>query len=423
MPALHSQAFFDTTFSLADKGELLKRVIAEKEAGVSAYYKLPFSPETLEVARGCSAWVEENLAVTLEKIFIVGVGGSSLGLKAIDALLRHKPHRKKNLKIYFLEHTDPVAIEQSLTNVSPYNSLFVFISKSGLTIETSSVMKYLLERFSLLREDSLRSRLLVITDQESPLHQWAKKFHLKVATIDQRVGGRFSVLGSVGIVPLAILGYDVQALLGGAADFSDDFFSGKVDHLLEKALYYFSKREQIPMNVLFSYSSLFREFNAWYVQLWGESLGKINHANKRVGLTPVSLIGSIDQHSFLQLIVQGPLDKSVTFLRVKEMLSQQDVYRIPELSLDFLEPTDFVNGAFFSELLERQLEATMESIVESGAPVDLLTLSSFSEESLGALIMYYQLLTSCMGILLGIETYDQPGVEFGKKKLKEKFSQ
>ena len=349
---------------------------------------------------------------------IIGIGGSSLGLKAIDGMLEHLPCRNA-LKLVFLEHTDPLHIVKALQGVALHNALFVVISKSGTTIETSSLLKYVLERYKVLESAEGKRHLLVITDKDSPLEAWAKSVKVKYFEIMPNVGGRFSILSAVGLVPLAILGFDIEALLQGAAKMTQGFFERKEEHILYKALTYAKQREHIPMNVLFSYSSLFRQFNAWYVQLWGESLGKINVNGEKVGLTPIALIGSIDQHSFLQLIVQGVRDKSVTFLSLNPAHSLKP--SIPDIRIPYLESTDFVNNQSFATLLHNQRLATMQTIENEGITTDCIEVMGLCEESVGILIAYFELLTSCVGNIFEIDTYNQPGVEFGKVRLKKLF--
>ena len=148
------------------------------------------------------------------------------------------------------------------------------------------------------------------------------------------------------------------------------------------------------------------------------TLGKKNRRGERVGLTPISLIGSVDQHSFLQLIIEGPLNKTVTFMHVEH---SEDTLLIPDKSLPYLEKSDFINGISFNTLINAQCKATMKSVLESGVSVDEITWNSIDEASVGEMILYYELLTSLAGSLLEINTYDQPGVEHGKKILKEYF--
>ncbi|WP_297811861.1 glucose-6-phosphate isomerase [uncultured Helicobacter sp.] len=404
--------------NLFDKKNLdlfFQKVLVERNSQLSGYYDLPFAKN-----QAIFDYLTRNkhFLDSISNVIIVGIGGSSLGTKAIDALLSHQNNRKK-IKLRFLEHTDPIIIRKDLQRIKYEETLFIVISKSGLTIETTSLFKYILARFSLLKGER-KKHLLTITDEDSPLFHWSKSEKIESITIKPNIGGRFSVLSAVGLLPLAILGYDIQAILKGASIISNRFFQERKDNVLKKALFLARNESKYPINVLFSYSSVFRHFNAWYVQLWGESLGKLDMYEQRRGLTPIALIGSIDQHSFLQLIMQGPANKTVTFLSVKNFL-QKPLY-IPNIHLQGLESTNFVNQTSFNQLLKLQCISTKESIISQNVPVDSIILESLNEENTGALVMYYELLTSCVGILLQIDTYNQPGVEFGKKILREKFT-
>ncbi|RAX58161.1 glucose-6-phosphate isomerase [Helicobacter monodelphidis] len=409
-------SFFKNTSDKKEKSLLFKEIKKEKKDRVSAYYELPYSTEALQTTKTFMRVREEVLA-KIDTLVIVGIGGSSLGLKAIDSMLSHLSHRRK-ISLRFLEHTDPILIVQNLEGLNVENTLFIVISKSGTTIETTSLMKYVLCRYNLLSVH--KEHLLVITDCDSALANWADENDIYSLTIDPLIGGRFSVLSHVGITPLMLLGYNVEEILKGAREVEEKFFNRELDCLLEKAIYYAKNYRKYPINVLFSYSSAFTHFNAWYVQLWGESLGKINKESKSVGLTPVSLIGSIDQHSFLQLIVQGPNDKSVTFLSVRQFGDESVL--IPDMSLSSLESTDFVNGISFKKLLRLQRESTMETLIARGVPTDLIIVDELSEKTAGILIFSYEILTSCIGSLFQINTYDQPGVEFGKQLLRSKLT-
>lgn len=389
----------------------------ERQNKKSGYYELPFKQKTLE---DCYAYVmqHKDFLDTIKNIVIIGIGGSSLGLKAIDSLLSHLPARK-NIQLAFLEHTDPIEIEKSLCNIHTKDTLFVIISKSGTTIETSSLMKYVIHRYDLFKDAQRKSHLLFITDEDSPLYFLAKDEQISVVTISKNIGGRFSVLSAVGVLPLMLLGYDVAKLLKGALEFEKNFFDRKEEHLLKKAIFLAKNRDRFPINILFSYSSAFKDFNSWYVQLWGESLGKFDIYGKKVGLTPISLIGSIDQHSFLQLITQGLMDKTITFLSIHQAKYIEP--KIPYVSFKYLDGTDFVNGTSFAKLLNLQQIATMETIQNEGIPTDHIEIEELCEASVGKLVIYFELLTSCVGAIFNINSYDQPGVELGKIRLREIF--
>ncbi|PAF47258.1 glucose-6-phosphate isomerase [Helicobacter sp. 12S02634-8] len=390
---------------------------AEYRAKKSGYYRLPFEEKALKDSK---QYITDHQALLkqIKNLVIIGIGGSSLGLKAIDSILQHLPVRKE-ITLTFLEHTDPIEIQKSLFGISKEDTLFVIISKSGTTIETSSLMKYVIWRYELLASQESKEHMVLITDEDSPLHLLAQDQNIPVLTIAKNIGGRFSVLSSVGILPLMLLGYDVNALLQGAAAFEQRFFERKEEHLLKKAIFLAKNREHFPINILFSYSSALKDFNSWYVQLWGESLGKLDIYGKKVGLTPIGLIGSIDQHSFLQLIAQGLMDKTVTFISLNRTKYAEP--KIPDLKCKYLESTDFVNNTSFAKLLNLQQIATMETIQNEGIPTDHIEIDELCEGSVGKLIIYFELLTSCVGGIFNINSYDQPAVEFGKIRLREMF--
>jgi len=400
--------FYELDSNESKEKELFESIKEEYDSKKIGYYHLPNQDlsEILGYSKSCD-WVK--------RVVVVGIGGSSLGTKAIDMLLRQTKNIAKD--IYFLESVGPNAIKAVLSQISFEDTLFIIISKSGTTIETISNFKYILKRFGVdLEEDN--KHFCIVTDRDSNLDKFAKKMNLKSFYIPKNVGGRFSVFSAVGLLPLCILGYKIEEFLLGAKLLSDRFFNFQYDNLLKKALFLANNSKKYPINVLFSYSSTFKSFNEWYVQLWGESLGKINKNSNRVGLTPIGLVGSIDQHSFLQLLTQGPLDKTVTFIKVNDF--KNDI-KIPNITLPYLESVDFVNGESFNTLINAQCDATMQSVIKNGINVDLIEIDEFSEKNIGYLIMYFELLTSLTASALNINAYNQPGVEEGKKILKEKF--
>lgn len=187
-----------------------------------------------------------------------------------------------------------------------------------------------------------------------------------------------------------------------------------------KALFYATNQSNYHTNCIFGYSETLKYFCEWYVQLWGESLGKRQiHSAFNVGLTPIGLIDSKDQHSFLQLITEGRRDKSVTFIKVHDF---ENGLSIPDITLTHLESLDSINSLKFHELINMQCDSTIEALKSKGdVPLDEIEICGVNEESIGQLIYYYELLTSLVGKLMDINTYDQPGVEAGKIILKEKI--
>jgi glucose-6-phosphate isomerase len=353
---------------------------------------------------------------SFKDIVVVGIGGSSLGTSAVYNFLKSTHEFSKRL--HFLDTTDPIVLRSRLNEFNPEEALFCIISKSGTTIETVAVLKYLQKIVPISSKN-----YIVITDNGSKLEKLALHYHLKVFHIPDNVGGRFSVLSSVGLVPLALIGVDIASLLRGADNVRDSFFSeGEYcKTVLTKATYYAQMANTYNINCLFSYSETFREFNDWYIQLWGESLGKQQlHSELHVGLTPVGLIGPTDQHSFLQLIVDGKRDKSVTVIKVNAF---EDDLKIPDISLPFLDGLDMLNEREFSSLITMQADALIESLeAQETIPLDVIEINKVDAYRIGELMYYYELLTALVAKMLDINAYDQPGVEHGKQILKKKLA-
>ena len=356
-----------------------------------------------------------NLSKNIKQkyIVVIGIGGSSLGAEAVFQFISSR--KKLNKEMIFLDTTDPITISNKLKKVDLTSSIFIAISKSGTTIESMAILKLIK---SLVKLDL--NNLIVITDKNSPLEKFAKQNKLRIFNIPKNVGGRYSVLSVVGLVPLAIAGIDIQALLNGAKNIKDEFFQNQKDSLIaKKAEFYSTSCSYFDQNCLFSYSEAFRSFNNWYIQLWAESLGKKQlNSSLNVGLTPIGLIGPTDQHSFLQLIIEGKRDKTITVIKVKNF---QNDLKVPNISLENLENLDILNNLDFSELINLQADSTMEALIEMGFPVDLIEIEQIDEVAIGELIFYYELLTALTAKHLGINAYDQPGVELGKKILKQKL--
>lgn len=398
--------FNTTPESMSLMENAMHSVKEEMDSDRIGYYKLPsLSLAHLETLKSIDI---ENIT----QLVIIGIGGSSLGAKAIDSILR--PYTEEAKEIIFLENSDPLTISSMLKKIDKDHALFFIISKSGSTIEATSILKTLISYCQLDLEGGDKQRMIAITDKGSVLAEFAQYHQLHTFYIPDNVGGRFSVLSAVGIVPLAIAGYNMQRLLQGANNMIERFFNGEENHILGKAYYLYEKSQSECINVLFSYADCLEDLTKWYVQLWGESLGKIDPDGNRVGLTPIGLTGAVDQHSFLQLIIEGPKDKNITFISIEDF--QKDLI-IPNISLHGIEKTDFINGQSFNTLINAQCDATMQSIMQSDIGTDMIKFDKISPENIGAIIVYYELLTSLVGTMFKVNTYDQPGVELGKQIL------
>ena len=392
---------FNPSISDAD---VFNEIVKEKEH--IGYYNL--------VHQDTSHFKKYAKSVKQTNIVVIGIGGSTLGTYAIYKFLKHSKTLTKQL--YFLETTDPIDIKSKVEAIDLEDTLFIVISKSGTTIETVSIFKYI---NSLVKCD--KNNTLVITEDDSKLNYYAKMSSIKTFEIPKDVGGRFSVFSAVGLLPLAIVGIDVDELLAGTKEIYDSFFEKEevYNRLIKKARFFVEYKNSFNINVVFSYSSRLEGFNKWYIQLWGESLGKVDINSTRQGLTPIGIIGPIDQHSFLQLIVEGKRDKTVTVIKVDDFDSD---LKIPHIKLDGLEDLDYIDGLEFSSLIKSQADATIESINNlNDIPCDEITIDGVSERAIASLMYEYELLTSICAKFMYINAYDQPGVESGKIILKEKL--
>ncbi len=389
--------------SISDE-DVFTQIEAERE--YIGYYSL--------VHQNVSLFKEYASKVMQKNIVVIGIGGSTLGTYAIYKFLKYSKNLTK--KLHFLETTDPIDIQSKIKNIDLDDTLFIVISKSGTTIETVSIFKYI---NSLVKCD--KNNTVVVTESDSKLREYAMANDIVSFEIPKNVGGRFSVFSAVGLLPLAIIGIDIDELLYGAKTAYDSFFSKEdtYERIVKKARFFVEYKNSFNINVLFSYSSRLDGFNNWYIQLWGESLGKIDINATRQGLTPIGIIGPIDQHSFLQLIVEGRRDKTVTVIKVNDF---ENNLKIPQVELKGLEELNYIDNIEFSSLINKQADATIESIQNLGdIPCDVITIDRVSERSIAALMYEYELLTSVCAKFMYIDAYNQPGVESGKIILKQKL--
>jgi len=372
------------------------------------YYHLPFE-DTTDIKQFAQTVVQKDIVV-------VGIGGSSLGAFAIHKFLKQKLKISSNKKLHFLESTDPMELEYRVSKIDMQDAMFIIISKSGTTIETMAIFKYL-----HTKTDITNKNCLIISENDSTLTSYANKHNMKRYEIPKNVGGRFSVFSAVGLVPLCIVGVDIDKLLDGCKKIYHGFFDKEefYEPIMEKARFIVENKHRFNINVLFSYSSALEGFNKWYIQLWGESLGKININNTKQALTPIAITGPVDQHSFLQLIIQGKRDKTVTFVKVDDF---QNSLIVPDVSLTHLENLDNLNNIKFQNLINYQADATIGAIKDiKDIPCDVINIKKVDEYNIAKLMFSYQLLTSIVGKFLQINTYDQPGVEHSKNILKDKL--
>ena len=377
--------------------------------------KLGFAnlPVIQEPVNDVMAFAREH---AFKNIIILGIGGSALGPAALESALA-QPSRSKNLVV--LDNIDPDFIAGSLESLDPADTFVNVIAKSGVTAETMATFAIVRKWMNdALGPSRLRERVAVTTDPEKgDLLAIARQERFRVFEIPQNVGGRFSVLTPVGTLPAALLGLDVEALMRGAADaaaqsrkpFGENpalaaaFIQWILDHQFRKSIL-----------VLFPYSQALWKFAFWFKQLWGESLGKKFDRRKNevhCGQTPTAALGVTDQHSQLQLFIEGPNDKSFLFWAVREF---KNALRIEHPYKTF-DSMGYLQGRTVEELFRAERQATEMAITEAGRPNSTIYIDRVDEESMGSLIMFSQYMTAYAGEFYDIDAFDQPGVEYGKK--------
>jgi len=364
-------------------------------------------------------------ADALTDVVVLGIGGSALGPIALRTALRppqwnllDDAARGGNPRLHVLDNVDPANINALLARLDLRKSLFVVTSKSGGTAETMA--QYLVVRGALratLGDAAAKERLVFVTDpQKGALRAIAQREGIAALEIPANVGGRFSVLTPVGVLPGALIGIDTTELLAGAADMRTRCASGKLERNVAgtfAALQFLADTKHgRHVQVLMPYSDALRDMAAWFVQLWAESLGKHRTAGDAgVGPTPLAALGATDQHSQVQLFMEGPPDKTVTFIGVEQGASDVE---IPALHPDIPELA-YLAGHQLGELLDIERRATAGALARRGRPNMTFLMETVDPFRVGELLMLLELATAYAGQLYGVNAFDQPGVELGKQ--------
>jgi glucose-6-phosphate isomerase len=391
-------------------------VNAAKAAGKLGFAKLPHAAENHAEIVGLA----EKVAKECQNLVVIGIGGSDLGARAVHRALNHQFYnmheagRNGRPRLFFVgDTTDPVTLQEILEVVDWHQTTLVMISKSGNTVEQMSTFLFLRSHLiKAIGEEASRHHIITITDPETgALREITKREKYRSLPIPQDVGGRFSVLSSVGLFPLAVVGIDTEALLQGAADMDkkDDLAARYA--LLQYLAY---KNHHQHISVLMPYTYSLRELGFWFRQLWAESLGKrVNQDGHvvEVGPTPVAAIGPTDQHSQVQLYREGPRDKVTTFITVKNPVID---FSIPEAFPD-MDSVHYLHGHWFNEILLAEQESTAKALAEAGRPSCHIQIEQLDAHSLGGLLYFFELATAYAGELFNVNAYDQPGVERGKE--------
>ena len=386
-------------------------------------YGFPHLPFQTKLIRKILSYAK-SVAGKYDTVCVVGIGGSALGAWALDCGLRgphpvQKAFSAKNPRLVILDNVDPVFVDSALASMNPSKTLVVPIAKSGATAETMSVFlivhDWLKEK---LGGKKAAARIAVVTSEHTgELKQFATEHKIVTFHIPNNVGGRFSVLTAVGLVPAALAGLDIAAVCKGAAAMTKLCWGEDLEEnvALKSALLHWliwTKRNK-SIQVAFPYANRLWGAAFWFRQLWAESLGKEQNRKKRivnVGQTPIAALGATDQHSQVQLYREGPNDKVYSFWAVGKWDEQG---KIPKAGTGY-ESFDYLAGQSLAKLITVERLATAASLTSAQRPNCTFTLDKMDAWHLGALLQMFEFQTAFVGELLDIDAFNQPGVELGK---------
>jgi len=396
-------------------------VQAARGTGWLGWTELPYNQEEILVKIEATAKrVRENF----DTFVVLGIGGSALGPIAVQQALNHLhwnelPAEKRNgPRLYVEDNIDPERMAALLDVIDVKKTCFNVITKSGATAETMSQYLTISELLKKECGDTWAEHIIATTDcEKGNLIKLAKENKFDLFFIPSSVGGRFSELCPVGLLPAAVCGIDIRAMLEGAAAMDERCKTDNVwenPALLEATLQYICMQDMgVNIQVAMPYADSLKYMADWFCQLWAESLGK-NVTRKgqacNVGQTPAKSLGVTDQHSQLQLYTEGPYDKVITLMKVEEF---RTVSPIPHGCEQFPDVA-FLGGKTLNALLEAERQGTEYALTKKGRMSQCITLPQVNAHTIGQLICFFEMATAYAGELLDIDAFNQPGVEESK---------
>lgn len=395
-----------TEKEISGESETLKKAglaLAEKPLG---FRRLPKGQEQILADIEKTA---KDIRAKYKNFVVLGIGGSALGPIAVYQALSFKG---TGINFYVADNVDPEMMRRIL-ELDMKDTMFNVVSKSGQTSET---MAQLMAVADILRKKNLplKDHIIATTDEKKGNQlKIAQKEQLKTFTIPDDVGGRFSELCPVGLFPAAVCGFDIRKMLEGAAYMDGVCSQEKNPAALFALLHVLGMKKGMNISVMMPYADSLKYISDWYAQLWAESLGKRRSLDGKdvfAGQTPVKAVGVTDQHSQVQLYTEGPFDKIVTFLKVEKFRCDENITN----AFEYISDVSFLGGKTFGQLLEAERRATEYALMKAGRANLTITIDEVNEFTIGALLYFFEMATAYSGELLGINTFDQPGVEEGK---------
>lgn len=338
-------------------------------------------------------------------IIVLGVGGSSLGGQMLqNSLGRYKDAERE---LFFMDNSDPETMENLSAKLNFSETGFISISKSGGTIETLIQSIFFIQEVEKAQLDVAKHFVVITEPKESKLSKLFAPYDTPRFEHDPQVGGRYSVTSIVGLLPAKLVGFDTTSFIKGAGEVLSAFLENpeSVEATKAAAMHVELQKRGYTSLVMMPYSDKLKYFSSWFIQLWAESLGK-----EGKGTTPILAVGATDQHAQLQLFMDGPADKFVTFLDV----GYENEGRA--ISADMAEVLDqpYLANKTLGDLISCQRKGTQDALTSQDVPTRLLQVESLTASNLGKLVMQMMLETILTGFAWEIDPFDQPAVEDAK---------
>lgn len=390
---------------------------ARFESGEVGFYQAPLLND-LSQAEETQALAREILATArITDCLFLGIGGSSLGPLSLLSALKEKC--TTSIRIHILENPDPLDWKSTLAELNPLSTLVCVVTKSGTTFETMAQFLLALE---WVGKDNWKTHVVAITDPvKGDLRTFATAQGIRTLSIAPSIGGRFSVFTPVGLFAAALAGLDVDAFLKGARQVRDYLEKTPLEKnpLFTIGTELISQFQKRPIHVCMPYSTRLKVLGSWFVQLWGESLGKNGK-----GFTPLAALGATDQHSILQLLRDGPDDKVTWFITVDKVADEVKIPHLARIAGQYTDKNQYpafkiLEGHTLHELLTVEYRAISLVLSKASRPQIGIQIDTLDERSMGALYFMFSALTAITGTIWGVNPFDQPGVEEGKVYIRD----
>lgn len=396
------------SISNTNRNKYIKNIFSKKSSDMLDWLDLTeTSEEELNKIISCGEKIHKNF----KNFIVLGIGGSALGIKMLKNTFVDSLHKDIGIRVEVCDNIDSDTFITLLDSLDLKKTMFNVITKSGTTSETLSQMLIAISRYKRKKIDFTK-HFVMTTTLDNDLYKFAVENNIETFTIPQGVGGRFSILSPVGLLPASVMGLDIHGLIRGAKKSKENSQISDISNLAYNCAYInhsFLKAGRTNL-VIMPYSDRLALVPDFFAQLWAESLGKkVDREGNIVyaGQTPIKTLGVTDQHSQLQLYSEGIQDKIIMFITVEKNCFDETI----EECLPFAK---HLQGATLKTLLDYEYSSTAYALTTLSRPNYTIKMTTITEDTMGELIFFMEMMTAFMGEMLNVNTYDQPGVELSK---------